>query len=75
MTYIKNNTGRQFYDYKSEFTFVEDELLTEREFEIFCPSLKIENFTKVHVKKADTYMFFGVRFELDKGDKTNDCNY
>lgn len=67
MLYIKNTTGRQFYDHKSQFTFVEDELLTMNEFEIFCPSLNIVNFTKVNVKKADTYIFFGVRFECDKG--------
>lgn len=67
MLYIKNTTGRQFYDHKSEFTFVEDELLTVKEFEIFCPSLPLAAFTKVHVKKADTYTIFGIRFEYDKG--------
>lgn len=67
MLYIKNTTGRQFYDHKSEFTFVKDELLTAKEFEIFCPSLCLANFTKVHVKKRDTYTMFGVRFEFDKG--------
>ncbi len=63
MVYIKNTSNRDYYDYKSEFTFVPNELLTEREFDIFCPSLSPSLFTKVNVKKCNTYKFFGVRFE------------
>ena len=69
MLFIKNTTGRDYYDHKSEFTFIENELLTEREFNIFCPSLSINLFTKVKVKKCDTYKCFGVRFECsNSGD-------
>lgn len=66
MIYIKNTTGRCIYDHKSQFTFVEDEILTMSEFEIFCPSLNLADFTKVNVKKKDTHTCFGVRF-ADKG--------
>lgn len=65
MIYIKNTTGRDYYDHNSEFTFVQNELLTEREFNVFCPSFSPKLFTKVKVKKRNTYKFFGIRFEND----------
>lgn len=65
MLYIKNTTGRDIYDHKSAFTFIENELLTEEEFSVFCPSLNKSAFTKVNVKQSKTFTFFGVRLEKD----------
>lgn len=54
------------YDHKSEFNLVRNELLTEREKTLFCPSLKDDLFETVQVKKSNTYIFFGCRFEDGK---------
>ena len=63
MVYIKNTTGHDLYDHKSEFTFIENELLTKREFEIFCPSLSMKGLSTINISKNKTCRFFGVRFE------------
>lgn len=63
MLYIKNNTGRDIYDHKSEFTFVPNELLTRKEFEVFMPSFSEKSFEKVNISKNKTHRFFAVRFE------------
>lgn len=68
MMYIKNNTGHDIYDHKTEFTFIDGELLTEEEFSIFCPSLDKTYFPIVNLKKSSVFMFFGVRLErVDSG--------
>lgn len=63
MLYIKNNSGRDIYDHKSEFTFIENELLTPKEFEVFMPSFSEKLFQKVNISKNKTCTFFSVRFE------------
>lgn len=64
MRYIKNTTGNDIYDHKSEFTFISEELLTEEEFSVFCPSLNKSMFSIVNVKKSNVNEFFGVRKEI-----------
>lgn len=54
------------YDRKTEFNLVRNELLTEREKSLFCPTLKDSLFEIVQVKKSNTYIFFGCRFEYGK---------
>lgn len=64
MKYYRAKTDA--YDRKTEFNLVRNELLTEREKILFCPSLKEDLFETVQVKKTETYFFFGCRFEDGK---------
>jgi hypothetical protein len=63
MIYIKNTTGHDIYDWQSQFTFLNNEILTEREFQIFMPLSKPQDFTRINIPKSKTTRYFGVRYE------------
>ena len=73
--YIKRTRGntltyyrakKDAYDWKTEFNLIKNELLTEKEKNIFCKNFSDNLFEKVQVKKTNTYFSFGCRFEDGK---------
>lgn len=67
MRYIKNTSSQDIYVQSTGYMFYKNELLTDEEFSVFCPSLDKSLFSRVSVKKSDTIVVHGVRLEYSKG--------
>lgn len=65
MQYIKNTSEQDIYVQSTGYMFYKNELLTDEEFSLFCPSLDKSLFTRVNVKKSDTIVFRGIRTEYN----------
>lgn len=62
MKYYKVLTDGK-YDSKSGYTTIKHELLTECEYNRRFPSISNAHFQIVNVKRTNTYICFGARFE------------